>query len=65
MDTPSGAITQVQITAAAIQTPTPLGFNSFSTSFFNFSSTPATVNISSGSLVEIYNGQVTVSIGLT
>jgi hypothetical protein len=66
METPSGAITQVQITAAAIQTP-PLGFNSFSTSFFDFSSTTATVNISSGSLVEIeiYNGQVTVSIGLT
>jgi hypothetical protein len=63
--TPSGAITQVQITVAAIQSPIPLGFNSFSTSFFNFSSTTATVNINSGSLVEIYNGQVTVSIGLT
>jgi hypothetical protein len=65
MDMPSGAVTQVQITAAAIQSPTPLGFNSFNTSFFNFGSTTATVNISSGSLVEIYNGQVTVSIGLT
>ena len=65
MDTPSGAITQVQITAAAIQTPAPLGFNSFSTSFFSFSSTTASVSINSGSLVEIYNGQVTVSIGLT
>jgi len=63
--TPSGAVAKVQITAAAIQSPIPLGFNSFSTSFFNFSSTTATVNISPGSLVEIYNGQVTVSIGLT
>jgi hypothetical protein len=63
--TPSGAITEVQITATAIQSPLPLGFSSFNTSFFNFSSTTATVNISSGSLVEIYNGQVTVSIGLT
>jgi hypothetical protein len=65
MATPSGAITEVQITATAIQSPLPLGFTSFNTSFFNFSSTTATVNISSGSLVEIYNGQVTVSIGLT
>jgi len=65
MATPSGAITQVQITASAIQSPLPLGFTSFSTSFFNFTSTTATVNINAGSLVEIYNGQVTVSIGLT
>jgi hypothetical protein len=68
MATPSGDITKVQITASASATP-PLGFNSFNTSFFNFTSNTATVNISSGSgtesLVEIYNGQVTVSIGLT
>jgi len=64
MAAPSAVITKVQITASASQTH-PLGFNSFSTSFFNFTSTTATVNISSGSLVEIYNGQVTVSIGLT
>ena len=64
VDAPTGAITQVQITAAAIQSPLPLGFNSFNTSFFNFTSTTATVNVNSG-LVEIYNGQVTVSIGLT
>jgi len=64
MAAPSVVITKVQITASASQT-LPLGFKSFNTSFFNFASTTATVNISSGSLVEIYNGQVTVSIGLT
>ncbi|HMK94996.1 MAG TPA: hypothetical protein VK536_06290 [Candidatus Limnocylindrales bacterium] len=62
---PASAVTEVQITVAAIQSPLPLGFNSFTTSFFNFNSTTATVNIGHGSLVEIYNGQVTVSIGLT
>jgi hypothetical protein len=65
MAIPSGAITEVQITATAIQSPLPVGFNSFNTSFFNFASTTTTVNISPGSLVEIYNGVVTVVVGLT
>jgi hypothetical protein len=61
---PSG-VAEVQITASAITNPAPLGFNSFSNSFFNFDQTTEIVNIPLGSLIEIYNGNVTASIGLT
>jgi hypothetical protein len=65
MATPVGVVTKVQITATAIQSPTPLGFKSFNTSFFDFESTTEIETIPSNSLVEIYNGAVIVSIGLT
>jgi hypothetical protein len=65
--TPSGPITQIRINATSLAAPTnPPGFDS---SFFNFDHTTAghateTVNISPQSLVEIYTGNVVVSLGL-
>ena len=43
----------------------PPGFNSFSSAFFNFGQTTETLTVPAGSFVEIYNGNVRVSIGLT
>jgi hypothetical protein len=65
MAMPNGAVTQVKITATTINSPVPLGFNTFNSAFFNFDHSTETVNIPPGSLVEIYSGSVTVGIGLT
>jgi hypothetical protein len=65
MATASGSVTKIQIIATAITSPTPLGFNSFSSAFFNFAHSTETVSIPKNTLVEIYNGNVTVAIGLT
>jgi hypothetical protein len=60
--TSSGTITQVRINATALAAPSsPPGFNS---SFFNFDHTSETVTIPSGSLVELYSGTASVSIGM-
>jgi len=65
METATGGVTEVQITATAITHPTPIGFNTLNNSFFNFDQTTETVSIPSGALVEIYNGNVAVAIGLS
>jgi hypothetical protein len=62
---PTGAITKVQITASAITSPLPLNFNSFSSSFFNFTSLTEPIPITANSVVEIFNGGVSVEIGST
>src|SRR5208283_846389 len=51
---PSNTITQVQITATAVDT-SPTGFNN---AFFNFASTSETTIIPSGATVEFYIGTV-------
>ena len=69
MAAPSGSIGSIKITA----TPSPniisplnpaLDF-SVNNSFFDFTSSSESIPINSNSLVEIYNGNVTVAIGLT
>ena len=60
--TPNGPVSQVRINATAIAAVSnPPGFNS---SFFNFDHTSQTVIIPNGSLVELYSGTASVSIGL-
>jgi len=56
---------QVRITATIPMGVIPSGFKSFSNSFFNFDHTTETLSVPAGSFVEIYNGNVRVSIGLT
>lgn len=59
--TASGAVTQVRVTVTALAAPsTPPGFDS---AFFNFDHATETVNVPSGSIIELYNGMVSVSIG--
>jgi len=54
---------QIQISATALAPPSnPPGFSS---SFFNFDHATETVNIPAGSLVEIFIGSVSVSVGVT
>ncbi len=64
MATPSSSINEVRINATSTST-IPLSFSSFNSAFFNFTQTTETVSVPSGSLVEIYNGDVAVAIGTT
>lgn len=69
METPSGNIASVQITAtpasSVINSLNPALDFKVNNAFFDFQSPTETIAISSNSLVEIYIGQVTVSIGIT
>jgi hypothetical protein len=63
--TPSGNINEIRINATATSS-VPVGFKHFTSAFFNFDHASETVPISgSSNLFGLYNGNVSVSIGLS